>query len=136
MKTYSVLYAEDVLYYGTVEIEAENDAQAIAKATAVTNNDFADTVFDPDYDNGVCKRIVHIEDPDGKYIAEDVDLDDYTLIHGLDKRRLCEAAEAMFEALAAQEMAEFDPEASRRKGYFDHARVLREAALKTARGQQ
>ena len=34
MKTYSVLYAEDVPHYGTAEIEAENDAEAIAKAKA------------------------------------------------------------------------------------------------------
>ena len=50
-----------------------------------------------------------------------------------DIRRKIDAAEAMFEALEAQEMAEFDPEAARRKGYFDRARALREAALKKAR---
>ena len=131
MKTYSVLYAEDVPHYGTTEIEAENDAQAIAKAKTGPF-DYAD---DPDWNNTVCRRIVHIEGPEG-IIATDLDLDEYTLIHGKDKRRLSDAAEAMFAALEAQEMAEFDPEASHRKGYFDHARILRKAALKTARGQK
>ena len=42
----------------------------------------------------------------------------------------------MFEALCAQEMAEFDPEASSRKGYFDNALELRKDALAKARGQQ
>ena len=41
-----------------------------------------------------------------------------------------------FEALCAQEMAEFDPEAARRKGYFDNARELRKSALAKARGRK
>jgi hypothetical protein len=40
----------------------------------------------------------------------------------------------LLEALEAQEMAEWDPEASRRKGYFDRARELRRAALAATRG--
>jgi hypothetical protein len=40
----------------------------------------------------------------------------------------------MLAALEAQEMAEHDPEAARRKGYFDHARNLRKAAIAKARG--
>lgn len=136
MKTYSVLYAEDVPHYGSAEIEAENDADAIAKAKAISDEDLGNTTNDPDHCNSVCKRIVHIQDAEGNDVAHDISLDAYELIHGEDKRRLCDAAEAMFEALEAQEMAEFDPEASRRKGYFDNARALRETALKTARGQQ
>jgi hypothetical protein len=129
MKTYTVLYAEDVPHYGATEIEAENDAEAIAMAKAA---DF-DT-DDPDWNNTVCKRIVHIEGPEG-IIAEDVPLNDWFLRQcGEDVHRKLEAAEAMFEALEAQEMAEFDPEASRRKGYFERARAFREAALKKARG--
>ena len=45
------------------------------------------------------------------------------------------AAPLLLEALEAQEWAEYDPEASRRKGYFDRARALRKAALAIARGQ-
>jgi hypothetical protein len=56
------------------------------------------------------------------------DMKTYTVLYA--------AAEAMFEALEAQGMAEFDPDAARRKGYFDRARELRTAALRKARGQQ
>jgi hypothetical protein len=40
----------------------------------------------------------------------------------------------LLEALEAQEMAEWDAQASRRKGYFARARELRRAALAAARG--
>ena len=43
-----------------------------------------------------------------------------------------QAAAALLEALEAQAMADADPEASRRKGYFKRARELRIAALTTA----
>jgi hypothetical protein len=39
----------------------------------------------------------------------------------------------LLEALEAQDMAEWDAEASRRKGYFDRARELRRAAIAKAR---
>ena len=83
MKTYIALYAEDVPHYGTVEIEAENDAEAIAKAKAGPFE-----TDDPDWDNTVCKRIVHIEDPEGKLIAVDVPLDDYMLSRAAEDLRL------------------------------------------------
>jgi hypothetical protein len=38
----------------------------------------------------------------------------------------------LLEALQAQDMAEWDPEASHRKGYFDRARELRRAAIAQA----
>jgi hypothetical protein len=38
----------------------------------------------------------------------------------------------LLEALQAQQMAEYNPEASRRKGYFDRARELRGATLARA----
>ena len=132
MKTYTVLYAEDVPHYGTNEIEAASDDEAIAMAITEPS-DYTD---DPDWNNTVCKRIVHIEGPEG-IIAEGIPLDNFFLRRGgEDQRRKIDAAEAMFEAMEAQEMAEFDPAAARRKGYFGRARALREAALKAARGQQ
>ena len=94
MKTYSVLYAEDVPHYGTAEIEAETDAEAIAKAKAGPFE-----TDDPDWNNTVCRRIVHIEAPDGDLIAADVPLDACTLIYGEDKRLLSAAAEQMLLAL-------------------------------------
>lgn len=135
MKTYTVLYAEDVPHYGQAEIEAtDNDAAIEAARKAHANLDLY--LYDADWDNTICKRIVHIEDQNGEIIAEDIPVDSYYLSHGEPQRRLCEAASAMLEALEAQEMAEHDPEAARRKGYFDHARDLRKAALAKARGQQ
>lgn len=135
MKTYTVLYAEDVPYYGQAEIEAtDNDAAIEAARKAHANLDLY--LYDADWDNTICKRIVHIEDQNGEIIAEDIPVDSYYLSHGEPQRRLCEAAAAMLEALEAQEMTEHDPEAARRKGYFDRARDLRKAALAKARGQQ
>ena len=49
-------------------------------------------------------------------------------------RNLFDAAADMLAALEMQEMAEYDPEASRRKGYFDTARDMRKAAIAKARG--
>jgi hypothetical protein len=99
MKTYTVLYAEDVPHYGTAEIEAENDAEAIAKASAISDEDLGSTANDPEFCSSVCKRIVHIQDADGNDVAHDLALDAYTLIHGEDKRRACEAAPALLKAL-------------------------------------
>jgi hypothetical protein len=100
MKTYSVLYAEDVPHYGSMEIEAENDAEAIAKAKAISEEDLGNTATDPDHCSTVCKRIVHIQDAEGNDIANDLSLDAYTLIHGEDKRRLSESAPQLAQALA------------------------------------
>jgi hypothetical protein len=101
MKTYIVLYAEDVPHYGTAVIEAENDAGAIAKASAITDEDLGNITNDPDHCSTVCKRIVHIQDADGNHVARDLSLDAYTLIHGENKRRICEAAPALLKALEA-----------------------------------
>ena len=99
MKTYTVLYAEDVPHYGTAEVEAGNDAEAIAKASAITDEDLGNTANDPEHCSSVCKRIVHIQDADGNDVARDLSLDAYTLIHGEDKRRICEVGPALLKAL-------------------------------------
>ena len=79
MKTYSVLYAEDVPHYGSMEIEAKNDAEAVAKARAISEEDLGNTTTDPDHGSTVCKRIVHIQDAAGNDVAHDVRLDSYSL---------------------------------------------------------
>ena len=79
MKTYTILYAEDVPHYGTVEIEADNDAEAIAKARAISDEDLGNTTIDPDHGSSVCKRIVHIQDAEGNDVAHDLRLDNYSL---------------------------------------------------------
>ena len=135
MKTYTVIYAEDVPHYAQGEVEARGPKSAIAKARKLDTETF--TAYDPDWNAAVCSRIVSIEDPHGNVVAQDIPLDNYVLHHAdADKRLKLDAAEIMFEALCAQEMAEFDPEASDRTGYFTNARKLRKAALAKARGQK
>jgi hypothetical protein len=103
MKTYTVLYAEDVPHYAFGEIEARSPKAALAKARKMNTDTF--TAFEPDWDSSVCRRIVFIEDPAG-VIAEDIALDQYHLRNGGDPdRRLCDAAPDMLAALEAQEMA-------------------------------
>ena len=79
MKTYSILYAEDVPSYGTVEITAETDEDAIAQAKEM---DFGDVQLDPEWNNAVCKRIVHIEDHTGKTLINGISLDNTILLNG------------------------------------------------------
>jgi hypothetical protein len=54
--------------------------------------------------------------------------------HDIANGQLMAAAPEMLEALEAQEMAEWDADAARRKGYFDRAKELRRAALARAKG--
>jgi hypothetical protein len=103
MKTYSVLFAEDIPYYGTVEIEAENDVAALEVAKAY---DLSEVTTDPEWGYSVCKRIVYIEDPNGKTIHYDVPLDDCILRRGGKKeRRSCDAAPQLLKALEMCEQA-------------------------------
>lgn len=96
MKTYNVLYAKDIPHYGTHEIEAESDEAAI-QAAKDFHNDVDHT--DPAWDDPVCARIVHIEDPDGNEIARDVSLDEFFLCRGAEARCLHDAANDMLAAL-------------------------------------
>jgi hypothetical protein len=99
MKTYTVLFAEDVPHYGTAEIEAHDDAAALQAAKAYP---LSDVTNDGEWENSACKRVVWIEDAEGNTIAEDISLDDCFLRHGGDKERaLCDAAAAMLDALEA-----------------------------------
>lgn len=103
MKTYTVLYAEDVPHYGTAGITASDDAAAIAAAKRQTVGAIA---IDPDYDNSACKRIVRIEDDEGNVIATDIALDGCFLRYGGDpERRLFDAAPELLKALRS--IAEF-----------------------------
>ena len=106
MKTYQILYAEDVPHYAIGEIKARGPKDALAKARKVDTDIF--TALDPDWSNPVCRRIVHItEEKSGKYIAEDVRLDNYTLEQATDQevtirdhgKELLEALERAYEVL-------------------------------------
>ena len=79
MKTYSVLFAEDVPHYGTAHLEAEDDAAALEAARSY---DISEIANDPEWENSVCKRIVHIEDASGIAVANDIPLDNYVLQGG------------------------------------------------------
>jgi hypothetical protein len=96
-KTYSVLFAQDVPHYGTAEIAAADDADALAKAKAL---DPGDLCTDPAWDDPVCRRIVHIEAPDGTIVAQDVALDGFFLRHAQNiEPHLCDVAPKLLEAL-------------------------------------
>jgi hypothetical protein len=99
MKTYTILFAEDVPHYGTTEIQAENDAAALDAAKTYP---LSEVTNDAEWENSACKRIVYIQDAEGNTIAEDVSLDDCFLRYGGDKEpALCDAAP---ELLAAAEL--------------------------------
>jgi hypothetical protein len=97
MKTYSVLFAEDVPHYGAGEIKARNAAAALKAAKAY---DLSQITNDPDWQNSACKRIVYIQDPDDNIVHCDVPLDDCFLRYGGEpERRLCDSAAEMLRVL-------------------------------------
>jgi hypothetical protein len=97
MKTYTVLFAEDVPHYGVAEIKAENDAAAI---TLAKDYDLSEVTIDAEWENSVCRRIIRIEDSEGTILAEDLSLDNCFLRYGGDADRiLCDAAPRLLEAL-------------------------------------
>lgn len=71
MRTYTVLYAEDVPHYGTREFDAADDTLAIERARAIAPDALSNYTNDPDHNDTLCRRIVHIEGPEG-IIAEDI----------------------------------------------------------------
>jgi len=116
MKTYSVLYAADVPHYATFEVEAADTEAAIVAAKAhISSRDV--NLCDPDRNNPILQRIVHIEDDTGNTVATDIELDRYSLRTGGDSDRLPRNAEtkplvhagnchaALMAALKAAEVA-------------------------------
>jgi hypothetical protein len=95
-KTYTVICAQNVPHYGSVEIDAIDDTEALAAAKAY---DLSDVACDPDWKNSTCKRIVTIEDEAGNVVAEDVALDNWFLYHAPIDTVLCEAAPGFLAAL-------------------------------------
>jgi len=83
-KSYCVLYAEDIPHYGSVDIEARDDSEALRLALAFDTDKVA--YFEGCWDGGVCKRIVSIDDAAGRTVAQDIPLDDYRLHHGIEAR--------------------------------------------------
>jgi hypothetical protein len=94
---YSVLYAEDVPHYGFAEIEADTDEEAIERTKT---HDYGDLDLEAEWGSSACKRIIHIERPDGKIVADDISLDRTFLRDGGDEAiRLFDNAEPMLKAL-------------------------------------
>jgi hypothetical protein len=90
MKTYTVLFAQDIPHYGLVEIEAENDGASIAKAKAywrsVESGDEPWPLTEPDHDSAILTRIVQITDDHGSDVATDISLDEnYRLVNTREK---------------------------------------------------
>ncbi len=78
MKTYTVLYAEDVPHYSVVDIEAADVVDAIAKAQ---NCDLSGVPTNPDFHNAVARRIVEVTDVDENIVAEFIPLDNRPRFH-------------------------------------------------------
>lgn len=157
MKTYSILFAEDVPHYGTAEITAANHEEAIVAAKSMERELTA-----PDWDNAVCCRIVHVEDEDGNIVAQDIVLDGFFLRHTQNiDARLCDAAPRLLDALtkiAAMhlwgepitddhlkselldvgeydlELDQFEPSADTESAYLRDAVEIARAALAEMRG--
>jgi predicted metal-binding protein len=83
MKTYTVIFAQDVPHYGLVEIAARNDKDAIVKAKAhwrsIESGKKPWPLTEPDYDSAILARIVQITHDDGTEVAADIALDNYRL---------------------------------------------------------
>jgi hypothetical protein len=79
MKTYTVIFAQDIPHYGLVEIEARNQKSALTKAKAhwrsVQRGLEPWPLTDAEYNNAINSRIVMITDGDGEELVTDIDLD-------------------------------------------------------------
>jgi len=86
MKTYTVTCAQDLPRYGSVDIQASDDATALTAAKAfwdrVQKGEENSPVYDADWCGTVCNRIVEITDADFNQVAADVPLDAYRLEYG------------------------------------------------------
>ena len=85
MKTYTVLFARDVPHYGSVEVNATGDVDALAKAKVHWKRVQRDRDEEPwpfteaQHDSAVLARIVEIIDETGRQVAADIRLDTYLL---------------------------------------------------------
>lgn len=107
MKTYTVLFAQDIPHYGSVEIEANNDADALRRAKKYWRDVQIGAepwpLYDAQHDSAVSARIVLIYDEaDGhREIVHDVRLDEYILLRARTARdeRTLDNAKAIFKTL-------------------------------------
>jgi hypothetical protein len=83
MRTYTVLFAHDVPHYGSVEINATDDVEALAKARVhwdrVQREEEPSPLTEAQHDSAVLARIVEITDETGRQVWADIRLDTYLL---------------------------------------------------------
>jgi hypothetical protein len=112
---YTVVSAQDVPHYGSVEIEAENDTDALTRAKTywqeAHHGEKPWPLDDAQYDSAVLARIVSISDSADREVACDVRLDTYVLQFAPDEldAKIFEHAKPMFAAL--QSIAAYDTDA-------------------------
>jgi hypothetical protein len=79
MKTYTVLFAQDIPHYGSVEIKARSPRDVIAKAKhhwkLIQRGKRPCPCTDPAFDHAINSRIVIITDQKDQEIETDIDLD-------------------------------------------------------------
>jgi hypothetical protein len=136
MKTYTVLYAEDVPHYGTREFDAADDTLAIERARTITPDAMSKYTNDPEYGNSRCRRIIHIEGPEG-IIAEDIYLDPADSLHdpAHDLAQALELAIRAMNTVSSFDTGIANPEHPRRTLSSYQLLPKLETVLKTARGQ-
>jgi hypothetical protein len=83
MRIYTVLFAQDVPHYGSVEINATGDLEAIAKARVhwerIQRDEEPWPLTEAQHDSAVLDRIVEITDETGRQVGADIRLDTYFL---------------------------------------------------------
>jgi hypothetical protein len=83
MKTYTVLFAQDVPHFGSVEIAATGDEDALAKTRVhwerAQRGEEPWPLTEAQHDSAVLARIVEIIDETGRQVAADIRLDTYLL---------------------------------------------------------
>lgn len=109
--------------YSQAVIDAENIQAAMEKAKTMDAHKDAD--FVEHFEVGSDLEAI---------VVRDENTGDEELTHFEPDVQLKLAAPDMLEALKYQEMADADPEASRRKGYYEYARELRRKAIAKATG--
>jgi|SRR5215475_6617014 len=83
MKTYAVLYAEDLPIYGATNIRAADDNAAIELAIKI--HERGEVILDDiAWKSSTCARIVAIETDDGETIVENMPLDEYRIFRCTD----------------------------------------------------
>jgi len=86
MKTYTIIFAEDIPHYGVVELEARNQKSALAKAKAhwraVRLGLEPYPLTDAEFGNAINSRIVMITGDGGEELVTDIHLDKPKTIAG------------------------------------------------------